>query len=314
MEEGITPPWALILAGGDGTRLRPLTSQITGDGRPKQFCRLVEGETLLDRTRRRVDLLVRFDHQLVVVTRMHEPFYERLAHELTPGRLIVQPENRGTAAGILYPVLHLIHLAGDVPLVIAPSDHYVSDDATFMAHAAAAVEAIRVRRDQIVVLGIEPTTAEPEYGWIGAGDQPWPGNGPPIFPIRRFWEKPSAVMADRLMRAGALWNSFVMVGWASTFVELVRTTEPGLLAVFGDVRRALGTPGEERAVARTYRSLPSTGFSESVLARGTGHLGVIRVKGVDWSDWGHPRRVVASLARAGVRPSWLDHVELKEAG
>ena len=75
MRERITPPWALILAGGDGTRLRPLTMQVAGDSRPKQFCPLIDGETLLDRTRRRLDLLVRFDHQTIVVTRTHEPYW-----------------------------------------------------------------------------------------------------------------------------------------------------------------------------------------------------------------------------------------------
>ena len=68
-----TPPWALLLAGGDGRRLEPLTRQIVGDARPKQFCPMLDGETLLDRTRRRADLLTRFDHQVGVVSRPHEP-------------------------------------------------------------------------------------------------------------------------------------------------------------------------------------------------------------------------------------------------
>src|SRR5215216_4892298 len=108
MQERITPPWALILAGGDGTRLRPLTAQITGDDRPKQYCALLDGETLLERTRRRADLVTRFDHQAVIVSRAHERFFQPLAAELPPGRLVIQPENRGTAPGIIYPMLHIM--------------------------------------------------------------------------------------------------------------------------------------------------------------------------------------------------------------
>ena len=113
-------PWSLILAGGDGVRLRSLTRAITGEPRPKQFCQLLDGETLLDRTRRRVDLLTRFDHQAIVVTRPHEPFYAPLVRDLAPGRLVVQPENRGTGAGLLYPLLRIAdrrgRAAGDLPL------------------------------------------------------------------------------------------------------------------------------------------------------------------------------------------------------
>ncbi len=130
------PPWALILAGGDGSRLRGLTSQISGDPRPKQFCPIVDGETLLDRTRRRVDLLTRADQQVVVVSRPHEPSYRDLAQELAPDRLVVQPSNVGTGPGVLYPLLRIQRLAGNVLVAIFPSDHYVSAAAAFIALAA----------------------------------------------------------------------------------------------------------------------------------------------------------------------------------
>ena len=78
----MTEPWALILAGGDGWRLQRLTEAILGSPRPKQFCPLMDGETLLDRTRRRVDLLVRSDRHVVVVTRPHEPHYRYLLGEV----------------------------------------------------------------------------------------------------------------------------------------------------------------------------------------------------------------------------------------
>jgi mannose-1-phosphate guanylyltransferase len=313
MREHVTPPWALILAGGDGTRLRPLTMQVAGDARPKQFCALMNGETLLDRTRRRVDPLVRFDRQTIVVTRAHEPYYHALLRELPPGRLVVQPDNRGTAPGIVYPLLHVMDLAGDVPLVVLPSDHYVSDDAAFMAYVAAALDAVRVRPELVLLLGIEPTEPEPEYGWIGHGDVPLPLDGEPVFPIRRFWEKPGARLAERLFQNGCLWNSFVMVGRTQAFLDLVAATDPALLAAFAPLRRVIGLPLEARAVEQIYQRLPVTGFSESVLVPGGRRLGVVRVKGLEWSDWGHPRRVLASLARTGARPAWLDRVTWAEA-
>src|SRR5713101_6427420 len=120
-------PWAVILAGGDGTRLRPLTQHLTGDARPKQFCRLFGGRTLLDQTRQRADLIIERDRQMVVVTRTHAPFWDDLARELPAGRLLAQPDNRGTAPAIMLAASAIRRLAGDAPLAILPSDHDVAD-------------------------------------------------------------------------------------------------------------------------------------------------------------------------------------------
>src|SRR5262245_840244 len=95
--------WAVILAGGDGTRLRSLTRSISGDERPKQFCRLFGGQTLLDQTRQRVSLSVELDKTLVVVTAGHEKFYQQLPDE----SLVIQPSNKGTAPAILYSLLRI---------------------------------------------------------------------------------------------------------------------------------------------------------------------------------------------------------------
>jgi mannose-1-phosphate guanylyltransferase len=116
-------PWTLILAGGDGVRLRGLTRRISGDTRPKQYCALDHDETLLERTRRRAALVGGDEREVVVVSRAHEAYYRYLFREMSEERVVVQPENRGTAPGILYPLLRIARLAGDPPVVVLPSDH-----------------------------------------------------------------------------------------------------------------------------------------------------------------------------------------------
>src|SRR5215475_9931782 len=137
-------------------RLRPLTQHISGDQRPKQFCPILDGETLLDRTRRRAALLVPEERQVIVVSRPHERYFGDLRASVPDSRLVVQPANRGTGPGILVPLLRIAATAGDVPVIVLPSDHHISDDETLAAHLAAAVAAVNDRPDVVVLLGIVP--------------------------------------------------------------------------------------------------------------------------------------------------------------
>lgn len=300
MQTTVAAPWSLILAGGDGTRLQALTRLISGDARPKQFCPLLQGESLLERTQRRVGLLSRYDRQVVVVTRSHEPFYAGLVADLAPDRLVVQPANRGTAPGILYPLLRIAGLAGDVPLAIFPSDHFVDDDLAFMSVVRGALQAATALPGLVVLLGIDAATAEPEYGWIEPAARPLPIDGEPVFPVRRFWEKPSPGLARTLFARECLWNSFVMVGHVRAFLDLIVAGAPLLHRAFEPVRRAVGTHRETAVVERVYAGIPGLNFSEQVLVPAAGRIGVARVKGVDWSDLGNPERVLATISRHGL--------------
>jgi mannose-1-phosphate guanylyltransferase len=300
MPSTLPPPWAVILAGGDGLRLRPLTERLAGDARPKQFCRLFGGATLLEQTRRRANLIIRDDRQLVVVNRAHAPYYADLARELLPGRLVVQPDNRGTAPAILLAALGLQSLVGDAPLVVLPSDHDVADDLAFMGAVADAVGLVTTRRDLLVVVGVEPRGPEVEYGWI----EPVIDPGAVVTPIRRFWEKPSPVLAQTLLGQGCLWNSFVMIGWAGAFRQAVEMAAPEISAAFAPVGSALGRPAEAAMLERAYASLPVAGFSERVLSSMAHRFSVMRVKDVGWCDLGNPRRVAECARRRGDDPLW----------
>ena len=91
----LSSPWVVILAGGASLRLRPLTQQISGDQRPKQFCPILDGETLLDRTRRRAALLVPEERHVIVVSRPHEMYFGDLRAMRDPARVLATLRGAG---------------------------------------------------------------------------------------------------------------------------------------------------------------------------------------------------------------------------
>ncbi|HEY9502192.1 MAG TPA: sugar phosphate nucleotidyltransferase, partial [Pyrinomonadaceae bacterium] len=288
--------WAIILAGGDGTRLRSLTRTITGDDRPKQFCPILRNETLLDQTRRRVSLAIDADQTLLSLTETHKEFYQPLVADLPAGNLVVQPSNLGTGPAILYSLLRLLKMAPSATVAFFPSDHYFADDQTFMSHVDAAFRAVKARPEMLVLLGIEADRPEVEYGWIEPAPSILAPLGGAISRVRRFWEKPSKNVAQALMDQGFLWNSFVMVGRVDAFLLMIQRAAPRLYGAFETVIPSLGTKSEYEAIHTLYSSIQPSNFSHEVLSVRAEDLSVLPVRNVGWSDWGDPGRVLTTLA------------------
>jgi len=294
--------WALILAGGDGSRLLPLTRKITGDERPKQFCPVIGSSTLLDETRRRVAHNLSPKKTMFVLTKKHDRYYEEALADVPRNNLVVQPRNAGTAPAILYSLLRLERVNPAASAAFFPSDHYFSDDEAFMSVVDSAFEAARSQADRIVLLGIEPEAPDEEYGWIEPDPVFSVGEVSRAWPVRRFWEKPSPALACELMDRGCLWNSFVMVGAVSAFLKMIRLALPELFARLAAVRSDLCTRREEEAMRIVYTALPDNNFSTDVLARRAKDLSVIRVGASKWSDLGSPHRVQSTLSVIGGSP------------
>ncbi len=293
----------IILAGGDGTRLASLTRRLAGDERPKQFCRLIGDDTLLEQTRRRARLLIAPEGLLTVVTRHHERFYRPALADAPPRSIVVQPENRGTAPAVLYAVSRLAAMAPEDPVVMLPSDHHVSDDTAFMVRVECALEAVEARPDVVVLLGIAPDRPEVEYGWIEPAELILGRWSWPIYHVRRFWEKPSRPVAERLEAAGCLWNCFVVVARPSTLEQLIRRATPELYEAFAPLRARLGTPWEEDTARSVYARMTSTDLSRHVFQACAESLAVLPVSGVGWTDLGDPVRVHEAQARLGWQPA-----------
>lgn len=296
--------WAVILAGGDGTRLQTLTRTISGDDRPKQFCPIIGGRTLLDQTRRRVARAVPAEQTLTVVTQTHERFYKSLLKEIPNNRLLVQPENKGTAPAILFSLLRIAQLSPNATIAFFPSDHFFADDREFMSYIDSAFSAVQLESDMITLLGIKPESPEVEYGWIEPVSSLFGQLPGAISRVRKFWEKPPETVARRLMRQGCLWNSFVMIGCVEAFLSMTQHALPELYESFAAIAPSFGTDLEAMTLKNLYSWIPSTNFSHEVLASRPNDLTVMQVSDVGWSDLGEPKRVFSTLQRIGLQAHW----------
>jgi mannose-1-phosphate guanylyltransferase len=166
-----------------------------------------------------------------------------------------------------------------------------------------AFDAIRLRPELTVLLGIAANSAESSYGWIEPG-QPLGAEHAQIFELHQFWEKPAPEMARRLLDRACLWNSFVMVARLSTLLGLILKTVPDLFRSFARMSPILLTSSEERSIDRLYASIGHADFSRDVLVRRPINLAVLPVQGCEWSDLGEPDRVVELLRRQRIQPRW----------
>jgi mannose-1-phosphate guanylyltransferase len=293
--------WGVILAGGDGKRLLPLTRTLTGDDRPKQFCAIVGDETLLQQTRRRASRIIGPQRTLLVMTEVHEEFYQDQVAGVPPPCLLIQPQNQGTAAAILYSLMRIRTFDSTGRVAFFPSDHHFLNDKAFANQIRLAFSLTESNPETVILLGIEPETPETSYGWIQPGTRFVNPFTDSTSHVERFWEKPSGALACDLMRNGCLWNSFVMVGRVGSFLDLIRRTQPELFEAFKSISGSFSSPAEREAISSLYAGISSSGFSDVVLSACTDGLAVLRCSGLGWSDLGEPVRVLSVLSRKSPR-------------
>lgn len=302
--------WAIVLAGGEGTRLRPLTRQICRDDRPKQYVPLLGRRSLLRETLDRVELAFSPARTVVVTVRNQNHFVVRELTGSHAPHVLAQPEDRGTAAGVLFAAQWLSWRDPEATVAVFPSDHFVLEERVFMKHVLEVAAFVERHPEWLVLLGAQPGEPEVEYGWIEPGDPLGWSTAGLISRVRRFWEKPSAEQARACFVGGCLWDTLVCVARVGTFLEAGRHLLPHLCDRLGRIAPFAGTDDERWAVQQAYSLMPRANFSRSILEPCPAFLAVSKLPPVTWSDLGTPRRVLDVLRKARIAPPWTAALEL----
>jgi mannose-1-phosphate guanylyltransferase len=300
--------WGIVLAGGEGTRVRSFLSRLCGGRGIKQFCAVIGRRSMLEHTLVRVERLIPKERVLVIIGQDHQEEAARQLGHWPAENIIVQPQNRDTTAGILLPLAHISHRDPHAQVAIFPSDHFILQEERFIDLVQQAVWETHYFPENFILLGMIPDRFEEGYGWIEFETEDSPGL---TNPVTHFWEKPSLAQAHSLWQQGALWNSFVCVTQHETLWRMVKQATPDIYRDFLQIFQTLKTSQTESVIRQVYRRLRAVNFSSGVCEPCARMLRVLPVPEIGWSDWGTVERIMATVEELGKKPEVLARLNLQ---
>lgn len=248
---------AVILAGGSGSRLWPMSRQ----NLPKQFLALDGEMTLLQTTINRLSPTIKAENVLIVTQEAHAK--GEAYHALLPYQSLFEPIGRNTAPAIALAAAYLSANGADPVMVVLPADHIIKDEVLFRAHLDTAITA--AESGKLVTFGIQPTRPDTGFGYIKAQH----ADGEQVYAVERFTEKPDIATAERFLKEGGYyWNSGMFVWRASVILGEIRKHLPAvhqlIQAILAESHAGVSF---QLAVEKHFPGMPSISIDYGVLEK-----------------------------------------------
>ena len=272
--------WAVVPAGGAGTRLWPLSRA----ARPKFLLPLLGSRSLIQQTVDRLGQLTLPEHTLVVCGPAHAAAIARQLPALPASHIVVEPAPKGSGPAIGLATAIVARHDPDAIMGSFAADHDVRDDAAFMRAVAVAMEAAKA--GWLVTIGLTPTRPETGYGYIERTDDVVTSTEHgTAYRSARFVEKPDLARATSFLESGRfLWNASMFVWSASALMTEMARLQPDLHAGLLRIVETWGTPEQDRVTAEVWVSLPESTIDQGIMERAE-RVAVVPAE-MGWSDIG----------------------------
>jgi len=287
----------VVMAGGKGERLAPLSTR----RKPKPFLKLVDKKlSMLQITVRRflsgANALLNPEQVIVVVNAKHVHFVKEQLPEIPESNIVGETVARSTGPAVSAIMYNLARQDPERIVTFVPADHFIGNPEAFLGYVKEAA-LYAAGHKQIVTLGIRPTWASPEYGYIRqAGDNR----------VERFVQKPDAETAETFLSDGGyLWNSGVIVSGAETFLSILRQHLPswfeGLESAYGEAKPLASL---RDSMEYFYGLMKSVSIDRALLEGASlgGDVAVIPMDDIGWSDVGTFKNLKDLVTQGFARP------------